>query len=174
MDAAQSPRARLARMPLAASAGAPSRPRTSGAMRSTLLLRHTTRNRRHAREQSRLCSCAKEVLRTPRHCQVVGITRGEASLVDREHQCHQPHAPRPPEGSAGHVDEGLAGAPPSVCSRATRIGVAKQNFSDGSHHTTSMQQGQLLLLVTSSYVSASGSGPLGRCTQNACRRFAPI
>ena len=88
------PSARRARMPLAASAGAPSRPRTSGAMRRPLLLRHTTRTRRHAREQSRLCSCAKEVLRTPRHCQVVGNTRGDASLVEREHQGHQPHASR--------------------------------------------------------------------------------
>ena len=119
-QAESAPSARRARMPLAASAGAPGRPRTSGAMRRPLLLRHTTRTRRHAREQSRLCSCAKEVLRTPRHCQVVGNTRGDASLVEREHQGHQPHASRPLEGSAGHVDAGLAGAPPSVCSRATR------------------------------------------------------
>ena len=93
-QAESAPSARRARMPLAASAGAPSRPRTSGAMRRPLLLRHTTRTRRHAREQSRLCSCAKEVLRTPRHCQVVGNTRGDASLVEREHQGHQPHASR--------------------------------------------------------------------------------
>ena len=44
--------------------------------------------------QTVLCSCAKEVLRTPRHCQVVGNTRGDASLVEREHQGHQPHASR--------------------------------------------------------------------------------
>jgi len=119
-QAESAPSARRARMPLAASAGAPDRPRTSGAMRRPLLLRHTTRTRRHAREQSRLCSLAKEVLRTPRHCQVVGNTRGDASLVEREHQGHLQHASRPLEGSAGHVDAGLAGAPPSVCSRATR------------------------------------------------------
>jgi len=127
-QAESAPSARRARMPLAASAGAPSRPRTSGAMRRPLLLRHTTRTRRHAREQSRLCSCAKEVLRTPRHCQVVGITRGDASLVEREQQGHQPHALRPSEGSAGHVDEGLAGASPSVCSRARRRTLSR---SDG-------------------------------------------
>ena len=127
-QAESAPSARRARMPLAASAGAPSRPRTSGAMRRPLLLRHTTRTRRHAREQSRLCSCAKEVLRTPRHCQVVGNTRGDASLVEREHQGHLQHASRPLEGSAGRVDEGLAGAPPSVCSRATRRPLSR---SDG-------------------------------------------
>ena len=133
-QAESAPSARRARMPLAASAGAPGRPRTSGAMRRPLLLRHTTRTRRHAREQSRLCSCAKEVLRTPRHCQVVGNTRGDASLVEREHQGHQPQAARvtPSEGSAGRVDEGLAGAPPSVCSRATSLNSRRNAYSRSS------------------------------------------